>query len=143
MDLYNDLEEMCETLSRELKKANEKIDGGDITAGDMAYIDGITHSLKSIKTIMAMMDAESYDGYSRDNYSREGNSRDGYSRGNSYARKRRRDSRGRYASEGYSGRRGYSRDDEMISELRGLMEDAPDEQTKQEFQRLISKMENM
>ena len=58
MDLYNDLEEMCETLSRELKKANEKIDGGDITAGDMAYIDGITHSLKSIKTIMAMMDIQ-------------------------------------------------------------------------------------
>ena len=28
-------------------------------------------------------------------------------------------------------------------ELRGLMEDAPDEQTKMEFQRLISKMENM
>ena len=92
---------------------------------------------------MAMMDAESYDGYSRDNYSREGNSREGYSRGNSYARRRRRDSRGRYASEGYSGRRGYSRDDDMISELRGLMEEAPDEQTKMEFQRLISKMENM
>lgn len=69
--------------------------------------------------------------------------RDGYSRGNSYARRRRRDSRGRYASEGYSGRRGYSRDDDMISELRGLMEEAPDEQTKMEFQRLISKMENM
>lgn len=27
----------------------------------------------------------------------------------------------------------------MISELRGLMEDAPDERTRQEFQRLISK----
>lgn len=141
MDLYNDLEEMCETLSRELKKANEKIDGGDITAGDMAYIDGITHSLKSIKTIMAMMDAESYDNYSRDNYSRDNYSREGYSRGNSYAGRRRRDSMGRYAPE-YR-RRGYSRDDDMISELRGLMEDAPDEQTKQEFQRLISKMEHM
>ena len=32
---------------------------------------------------------------------------------------------------------------DMISELRGLMEDAPDERTRQEFQRLISKMENM
>lgn len=132
MDNYKDLEEMYETLSRELKKANDKIDGGDITAGDMSYIDEITHSLKSIKTIMAMMDSE----YSNDEYSREG-----YSRGNSYARRRRRDSMGRYASD--SGRRGYSRDDNMISELRGLMEDAPDERTRQEFQRLISKMENM
>lgn len=66
MDIYKDLEEMYETLSRELKKANEKIDGGDITAGDMSYIDEITHSLKSIKTIMAMMDSE----YSNDEYSR-------------------------------------------------------------------------
>lgn len=130
MDNYKDLEEMYETLSRELKKANDKIDGGDITAGDMSYIDEITHSLKSIKTIMAMMDSE----YSNDEYSR-----DNYSRGNSYARRRRRDSMGRYASD----RRGYSRDDNMISELRGLMEDAPDERTRQEFQRLISKMENM
>ena len=130
MDNYKDLEEMYETLSRELKKANDKIDGGDITAGDMSYIDEITHSLKSIKTIMAMMDSE----YSNDEYSREG-----YSRGNSYARRRRRDSMGRYSSD----RRGYSRDDNMISELRGLMEDAPDERTRQEFQRLISKMENM
>lgn len=138
MDNYKDLEEMYETLSRELKKANDKIDGGDITAGDMSYIDEITHSLKSIKTIMAMMDSEySNDEYSRDNYSRD------YSRGNSYARRRRRDSMGRYASDGYSGRRGYSRDDNMISELRGLMEEAPDEHTRQEFQRLISKMENM
>lgn len=62
--------------------------------------------------------------------------------GGSYARGRgrnaRRDSMGRYASEG-----GYSRNDEMIAELRELMQDAPDEQTRQEFQRFIQKMEMM
>lgn len=43
----------------------------------------------------------------------------------------------------YSGRRGYSRDDEMISNLREMMEDAPDEQTRSDLQRMISRMEMM
>jgi hypothetical protein len=44
---------------------------------------------------------------------------------------------GRYSS------RGYSRDQEMVSELRELMNDAKDERTRQEFQRFISKIEQM
>jgi hypothetical protein len=44
---------------------------------------------------------------------------------------------GRYSSDG------YSRDGEMISELHRLMEDAPDERTRQEFQRFITKIESM
>ena len=43
----------------------------------------------------------------------------------------------------YSGRRGYTRDGEMISNLRELMEDAPDEQTRSDLQRMISRMEMM
>ena len=53
----------------------------------------------------------------------------------------RRDSRGRYASE-YRDRDGYSGHD-MIAELRELMEDAPDEQTRSEFEKFIRKMEHM
>lgn len=56
--------------------------------------------------------------------------------GSSY--RRRRDSMGRYSREG-----GYSRNDEMISELREMMEGAPDDRTREEIQRLISKMEQM
>ena len=37
----------------------------------------------------------------------------------------------------------YSRGGGMIHELRELMEDAPDEATKKEFQRFIQKMEQM
>ena len=44
---------------------------------------------------------------------------------------------GRYAS------RGYSRDENMIAELRELMAEAPDEKTRMEFQKFISKMESM
>ena len=49
-----------------------------------------------------------------------------------------RDSRGRYSSE-----RGYSRDENMIMELRELMQDAPDERTRMEFQKFIQKIEQM
>ena len=63
------------------------------------------------------------------------------SRGGSYARGRgagaRRDSMGRYSSDGYSG------NDEMVSELREMMQDAQDEKTRMEFQKFISKIESM
>lgn len=52
--------------------------------------------------------------------------------------KSRRDSMGRYSREG-----GYSRDMNMANELRGLMQDAPDDRTRQELQRLIAKVEDM
>ena len=80
-----------------------------------------------------------------------GNSNDGgggyYSRrgggGGSYARGRgrnaRRDSMGRYSSTG-----DYSRDaEDMVDQLRELMEEAPDDRTRQEFQRFIQKLEQM
>ena len=55
----------------------------------------------------------------------------------------RRDSRGRYSSR-YSReyRDGYSGHD-MIGELKELMEDAPDERTRVEFDKFIRKMEMM
>lgn len=71
-------------------------------------------------------------------YEEGGSSREGSS---SYARGRgrnaRRDSRGRYSSE-------YSMDsEEMVEQLRELMQDAPDQQTRQEFQKFIQKIEQM
>jgi hypothetical protein len=145
MDYINDLHELCETISREIGDANEKIRnaGGKLTAGDADYIDKLTHSLKSIKATIAMMEDE--DGYSSANYPMGGSyaRRGGYSRENgtyrSYARGRMnapRDSMGRY-----SGR--YSRDDGMVEELRGLMEDAPNDAIKRDIQRLVDKLEQM
>lgn len=64
--------------------------------------------------------------------------------GGSYARGRgrnaKRDSMGRYSRDG-----GYSRADgkqEYIEHMRDMMMDAPDEQTRQSIQRMISEMEN-
>lgn len=160
MDYEKDLHELCETLSREIGETNEKIRkaGGKLSAGDLEYVDKLTHALKSVKATMKMMEDEGYSGYypyafeggnmggsNRGSY-RGGSNRSSYNdggsyRGGSYARGRgsnaNRDSRGRYSNEG------YSRGGDMVEELRELMEDAPDERTKQEFQRFISKIESM
>ena len=78
-------------------------------------------------------EAEMDDGYSERGYSRDMRPRyddRSYGRGR-YAK---RDSMGRYSSDyRYSG-------GDMVEELRGLMHDAPDEETRQEMQRLIDKM---
>ena len=140
MKMLDELKHMCEILEDELSNVNKKVDksGGTLSGDDISYIDKLSHSIKSIKTTIAMIEAESDGSYAGGSYA------DGYGgsyRMNSYARGRRgnvrRDSMGRYSS------RGYSRDQEMITELRELMEDAPDERTRQEFQRFISKIEQM
>ena len=141
MDYLKDLHETCETLSRELGEANEKIKraGGKLSAGDLEYIDKLTHALKSVKTTMAMMEAEDNgeSGYYAPMYGRSYGDRSyGMRDGNSYAR--RRDSMGRYSRRG-----GMSYDDGMVEELRDLMDRAPDEQTRREFQKLITKLEQM
>ena len=73
----------------------------------------------------AMMDGRSY-------------ARGGYSRARGRDRNARRDSMGRYS------RRGYSMADEsMVSELRELMQNSPDEHIRHEFQKFIDKVERM
>lgn len=140
---YEDLEELCETVGQKITEANDKIrmSNGDLTGGDIDYVDKLTHTLKSIKTTMAMMDAE---GYSHDggygmggNYGRTSDRYYPYYSG-ARGRNAKRDSMGRY-----SRGRGYSGDDDMIEQLHELMEQAPDDRTRQEFQKFISKVENM
>ena len=148
MDYMDELYELCDTITHEIADANEKIKaaGGKLTAGDVDYIDKLTHTLKSIKGVEHMEDDAGYSnraymggGYrderGGDSY-RGGGYRGGSYRGMSYARGRgsnaRRDSIGR-----------YSGDDGMVEELRGLMGDAPNEAVKRDIQRLIDKMEEM
>ena len=143
-NMVKDLHEMCETLARALKEANEKLRnaGGKVSAADMEYIDRLTHGLKSIKATIAMIESEENDGYNERGYSRDRYSDRMYGRsyddGHSYRGRgsyAKRDSMGRYASDD-----GYSRGG-MIDELRELMNSAPDQQTRDEMQRLIQKME--
>ena len=109
-----ELIDLREMLCEELKEYGRK---GEISTGSLAAIDTLAHSIKNIDKII---DA---DGYSS-RYD------DGMSRG-SYSRKR--DTMGRYS------RNGYSMSD-FSEKLRMLMNEAPDEHSRMEIQRMIEKM---
>lgn len=143
----HELYELKEKLMKELAEYSQ----GELSTGSLEVIDKLAHAIKNICKICEDMEGSSYEGgssYGRRSYegsgrsydgsydmSREGGSNRSYE-GSSYRRGRgryaRRDSMGRYAAEG----------PELASELRELMEDAP-EQSKQDFQRLIQKIEQM
>ena len=106
----------------------ERYSKGEISNSNLGAVDTLAHSAKNICKIIDYCDKEEYSGDDR-----EGDSYRNYGRyrgGSSY--RRRRDAMGR-----------YSRDEEMISELRKMMENATDDRTRSEFERFISKMEQM
>ena len=132
-----ELKYICEVLNNSLKEANDKLykAGGKMSAGDLDYIDKLTHAIKSVETTIAMKKA-SEDSYSYNDMSR-GMSRNSYGENDgSYKR----DSMGRYSRE-YS--RDYSREysndgEEMVTELKRIMNTTPDEKTRQEIKKFIS-----
>lgn len=139
MDYTKDLHELCESLSEQLADVTRRVRKNGMSSGDLETIEKLTHSLKSVKSVIAMTEGE--EGYSGYYPYMGGPYRDGgsYTDGGSYARGRmnaRRDSMGRY-----SGERGYSRND-LADKMRELMDEAPDDRTRQEIRRLVEKMEN-
>lgn len=120
------LEELKEMLCEELEEygASDKLD-----MGGLEIVDKLAHAIKNIDKII-----ESESGYSERRGSYDG-SYDG-----SYGRYSTRRGRGRNARRDSMGR--YSRaNDMMVDELREMMNDAPDEQSRMEIERLINKME--
>jgi hypothetical protein len=126
---------ICEELE-DLERKAEK--DGKLSMAEVQYADTLAHTKKNLLKSEEMMDDMEYSniGSYAGGYSRHGNGMM-YNGGGSYARGRgrnaRRDSMGRYSSANES----------MISELHELMQDAPDEQTRMEFQRFIQKIEKM
>lgn len=138
MDLMKDLEELKGFVGREIEKANNRIrqNNGGITTGDLDVINKLTHSMKSLVTICAMLEGEEdgYSGYSGRGYAyrrgerREGyGNRDGYGGRNGMSTRERRDG-------------GYSRAD-IRDHLNDMMADAPDENTRMEIRRVIERMD--
>ena len=126
-ELYKLKDMLCDELESYGKKK-------ELTAGSLDVIDKLSHALKSITTVIAMEEA---DGEYSNDYPMNGRTY----RGSSYARGRmnaRRDSMGRYSRDGYSGAV-----DDMVSQLKDLMEDAPNESIKSEMHRLVKKIETM
>ena len=128
----HELYELKETLCDELKEYGKK---PKMNAVDLEVVDRLSHAIKNLDKII--------DKYEEEEYSND------YSMARGRGRNARRDSMGRYSRENYSNRRNdyyrrnYSNDGNMISELRELMEDAPDERTRMEFEKFINKVEMM
>lgn len=128
-------EMLCDALDEYAKK-------GELSAGSLSAIDTLTHSLKSVTTILAMED-----------YDEDGASYDGANGGNAgggmsgaRGRNARRDSRGRFSRDG--GRRGGYRvsydgaRDELVEHVEELMDMAKDEPTRQMIERFKRELEN-
>ena len=129
---------ICDELEELERKADKD---GKLSMAEVQYMDTLAHAKKNLLKGEEMMESEysnADEGMYPGSYARSGN-RNSYG-GRSYPRSyaRRRDAMGRYSSCGYS-RAG----DDMVMELRELMENAPDERTRQEFQHFISKIEQM
>ncbi len=138
MESYMELKKM---LCRELEYIVNK---GDISPRDLDYIDKITHSIKSLVTIMAMdgNNKSEYGGSglygSYDNYDR-GN---GYGNGTQYGMPWRRDAIGRYAPM----TRGYSRDEsksQMLDHLDKMMNDTNDKNEREMIQRIVDELKTL
>ena len=130
----HDLHELKEKLLKELEEygGNAKFSKEDVET--------IKYMASAIDHICNIAEGEE-EGYSgRYPYWMGGAYADGNMGGNGRSNRSMRG--GRPYRRGYS-REGYSRDGGMVEELRELMQDAPDERTKQEFQRFIDKIERM
>lgn len=120
------LEDVRDMLCEELDEIGKTGKIGSDAA--LERIDMLTHSIKSIDTILAMKDAGySERGYSY-NYPRRYDDRDG----RDYSEARRRDARGRYSG---------ADDHEAVREhLEMAKREAADEKTRREIQRMIDGM---
>lgn len=138
--LYDLKDMLCEEL--------EQFGSRDkLTSGSLEMIDVLAHAAKNVAKLIEMCEEEEYsmDGGGSSNRSSYRSSRDGggssrYSRdgyfydGGGSSRRRGRAANGRFISRDGS---------ELARKLREMMEDAPDENSKQELQKLADKMENM
>ena len=129
------LYELNEKLMNELE---EYADNGKFSKDDVEAIKYTASAIDHICNIVERSDEEYSGEMMGGSYRYPMN----YRRGGSYARGRgrnaRRDSMGRYSSEGYS-----RASEGIVMELRELMDEAPDDRIRSEIQTLIHKVEKM
>lgn len=152
------MHKLIEYVCDELEKIETKADSGKLSLAEIEYADKLAHLKKNLLRSDEIMD-KGYSGEMRRYPSSfrggRGSSRDGssYDRGgSSYDDRGRgsnaeRDSKGRYSTgRGYSRyiRDDYSMDtEEIASDLRNLMNEAPNDRMRQELQRIVSRVEQM
>lgn len=132
------MHKLIDYICGELEELERKAEKEGLSMAEVQYGDTLAHFKKNLLKSEDIMDGNSYakDGM----FMHDGNS---YRYGGSYARGRgrnaKRDSMGRYSRNA-----GYSMaSEDMIDELHELMKDAPDEQTRKEFQKFIQRIESM
>ena len=135
------MHKLIEYVCDELEALEKKADKGKLSMTEIEYADKLAHLKKNLlkgDELYEEMDAE----YSGAMYPMADGMRGSYARGR--GRNARRDSMGRYSSEyGYS-RESYSRaGHDMADKLHELMEEAPDESTRRDIERLLHKVEQM
>lgn len=157
----HEIYELKEMLMQELEEYGRKGELKDV--GTLEIVDKLAHAVKNLCKIIETAEMEegessmaggSYEGGGRGNSYARGGGQGGGSYRSSYARGRgrnaKRDSMGRYSSEGrYSrdmnrySRDGYSRGDEMqemVESIRSMMQELPQE-VQQDAQRFVQKLE--
>lgn len=144
-------------LCKELEEYGER---SQLDSNSLNMVDTLAHALKNVDKVIEYKEMDDYsEAMSREGMSRDGMSRDGMSRGYSrgsiedgmghyywpqYTRysERSMDGDGSYRYSRRMSRNGYSGND-MVEQLRDMMDEVQDESTRKDLQRLISKMEKM
>lgn len=137
------MEYVCSEISELERKAGKE---GKLSMAETEYADMLTRIKKNLLKTDEMtgegefsMAIDPYRSYARGDrsYRRSNRNNDmSYARGR--GRNANRDAMGRYSSDGYS-----MDAEDMVEQLREMMEDAPDEMTRKEFEKFIRKMEQM
>ena len=140
------MHKLMEYVCDELEELERKSDKGKLSMAEMEYADMLTRIKKNLLKTDEMsgegefsMAIDPYRSYARGDrsYRRSNRNNDmSYARGR--GRNANRDAMGRYSSDGYS-----MAAEDMVEQLREMMEDAPDEMTRKEFEKFIRKMEQM
>lgn len=140
------MHKLMEYVCDELEELERKSDKGKLSMAEMEYADMLTRIKKNLLKTDEMtgegefsMAIDPYRSYARGDrsYRRSNRNNDmSYARGR--GRNANRDAMGRYSSDGYS-----MDAEDMVEQLREMMEDAPDEMTRKEFEKFIRKMEQM
>ena len=128
-DTLNDLYCICDSVCRKLHEHAEKIEkqrNGEFPSNNLDEIDKLTHTLKSLKTSIAMMEAEPSRGWgSSERYMPSSYNSDRYSY-------RGRNSMGRYTK--------ASELQGMVDAMRDMMGSLPEDE-RMEVQRFVEKMD--
>lgn len=140
------MHKLMEYICNELEELERKADkDGKLSMAEVQYADTLLHMKKNLLKADEMYEESEYSeaggSYARgDNRGRGRGNRGSYdgTYGGSYAQ--RRDARGRYSNENMRYSRATS---DMAEQIRDMMQDAPDERTRMEFQRFLEKLEKM